>query len=174
MRKVKEPNLPSVVVSEGRKKSLFENVSLVVDHGQSVCIIGPSGCGKSSLLRVIGGLWGIDEGLVVRPESVCKDGIFFLPQRPYVFPGSLEANINYPIKASGIKSDTERAESILRLVHLGHLVDKYSMFGEENWAKILSTSEMQRLNFARMFFHEPAFCLGTVADPFHCPSHLFH
>lgn len=170
MCKVREPIREQ---SSWRQKSLFENVSLVVDHGQSVCIIGPSGCGKSSLLRVIGGLWDIDEGLVVRPDSCCKDGIFFLPQRPYVFPGSLEANINYPTKASGITSDTERAEGILRLVHLGHLVDKYSMGGEENWPKILSTSEMQRINFARMFFHRPAFCLGMLPIFPHYPRRLF-
>ena len=62
-----------------------------VPKGESLCIVGPSGCGKSShglsfpdlsalssgrlggapvdtrsLLRVIGGLWGIEEGTVVR------------------------------------------------------------------------------------------------------------
>jgi ABC-type uncharacterized transport system fused permease/ATPase subunit len=75
---------------------LFKNLSLRVDRGHSVVIMGPSGCGKSSLLRVIGGLWPITAGTVCRPQKVGRDGVFFLPQRPYVFPGILADQITYP------------------------------------------------------------------------------
>src|SRR3954454_13973563 len=41
---------------------VFENLSLVVDEHQVVCLIGPSGCGKSTLLRCINGLDPIQSG----------------------------------------------------------------------------------------------------------------
>ena len=37
-------------------------VSLVVEHGQFVCLLGPSGCGKTTTLRMIAGLEAADEG----------------------------------------------------------------------------------------------------------------
>jgi len=142
------------------RHSLFESVNMVVKKGESLCIVGPSGCGKSSLLRVIGGLWGIDEGLVVRPKAVGRGGVFFLPQRPYVFSGTLQAMICYPNVSTGDLAEKERAENLLKVVYLEHLVRRYGMDTHVNWAAVLSISEMQRLNFARMFFHEPCFCLA--------------
>jgi len=140
-------------------RSLFEGVSLVVKKGESACIVGPSGCGKSSLLRVISGLWGIDEGVVVKPSKVGKGGLFFLPQKPYVFPGNLLQQIIYPATLDN-NPDEGKARDCLKLVHLQQLLNKYGLQTEMNWSNILSFSEMQRLNFARMFYHEPAFCLA--------------
>lgn len=141
-------------------QSLFEGVNLKVKKGESLCIVGPSGCGKSSLLRVIAGLWGVDAGCVVKPRSVGRAGVFFLPQRPYVFVGTLQMQIEYPGDASTSEVGKNRAMEVLRLVFLQHLVERYGMDSEVNWKAALSISEMQRLNFARMFYHQPAFCLA--------------
>lgn len=124
-----------------------------------MCIVGPSGCGKSSLLRVIAGLWGVEEGVVVKPQAVGKNGVFFLPQKPYVFPGNLLQQIVYPAVVDA-DVDIQKATACLNKVHLSHLLEKYTLEKVLNWSSALSFSEMQRLNFARMFYHQPKFCLA--------------
>ena len=53
---------------------------------------GPSGCGKTSLLRYLRGLWHLkkDSGHVTNISGIGAGGILYLPQRPYVFPGTLQ------------------------------------------------------------------------------------
>jgi polar amino acid transport system ATP-binding protein len=55
---------------------VFENLSLVVDEHQVVCLIGPSGCGKSTLLRCINGLDPIDGGEIrIAGDRVSGPGV---------------------------------------------------------------------------------------------------
>ena len=49
------------------------------------------------LLRVMAGLWPTTSGKVRRPPRVGRDGILFVPQRPYtVAEGSLRTQVTYP------------------------------------------------------------------------------
>ena len=138
-------------------RALFERVSLSIKHGESMCIVGPSGCGKSSLLCVIAGLRGVGDGTVMKPSAVGRDGVFFFPQEPYVFPGSWLQQGLYPAVLDD-SVDVTRAQECLKVVHLTHLGAKYGLDKSLNWSAALTFSGMQRLNFARMFYHAPSFC----------------
>eukprot|EP00960_Hanusia_phi_P008289 236942-Hanusia_phi.AAC.3 len=74
---------------------IVSNLDLVVEQGRNLVIQGPSGCGKTSLLRYIRGLWHLkrEQGRVSSSLPVGTGGVMFLPQRPYVFAGSLQRQV---------------------------------------------------------------------------------
>ena len=51
-------------------KTVFEGLSLGVDEGARIGIVGQNGDGKSTLLRVLSGDVGVDEGRVIRTRGV--------------------------------------------------------------------------------------------------------
>ena len=50
----------------------LDDVNLVVDEGQFVCLLGPSGCGKSTLLDIIAGLTLPDKGRVLADDILVQ------------------------------------------------------------------------------------------------------
>lgn len=45
-------------------KKIIDSFSLELKQGESVCFYGPSGCGKTTLLRILAGLEGADQGSI--------------------------------------------------------------------------------------------------------------
>ncbi len=72
---------------------------------------------------VITGRWGVEDGTVVKPSADGRDGVFFSPQKPYVFPGSLLQQVLYPTELDDAV-DVTRAQECLNVVRLKHLVTK--------------------------------------------------
>ncbi|MFJ4376471.1 ABC transporter ATP-binding protein/permease [Pseudomonas japonica] len=128
--------------------ALLKDFDLRLHPGDSLLIKGPSGCGKTTLLRAVAGLWPYAEG-----EVRCPGGTeaLFLSQRPYLPLGMLRTAVAYP--ATGSPEDDQRLGQALREVNLGHLVDKLD--DSNDWARILSVGEQQRLAFARVLFNKP-------------------
>ncbi len=118
-------------------------------------MVGPSGCGKSSLLRAIAGLWNAGEGTIVRPEL---DQMLFLPQRPYMVLGSLRQQILYPNTKAEV--DDQELKQVLQQVNLADLDERFGGFDvEQDWAKVLSPGEQQRLTFARLLLNKPTYAI---------------
>jgi vitamin B12/bleomycin/antimicrobial peptide transport system ATP-binding/permease protein len=137
----------SLTVRSVANVALVEELNLELPPGSSLLIRGPSGVGKTTLLRAIAGLWPYVEGTVVRP--VGRQALF-LPQKPYLPLGSLRSCLHYP----GISAQTDdRAARILRRCHLGHLIDRLDE--EDDWTRILSLGEQQRLAIGRVLLNRP-------------------
>ena len=45
-------------------RTILDDITLDVLHGEFFCVIGPSGCGKTMLLRILAGLERPDRGAI--------------------------------------------------------------------------------------------------------------
>jgi len=130
---------------------LIKELSLALKPGDALLITGDSGCGKSSLLRAIAGLWQTGSGAIHHPPL---EEFFFLPQQPYLQHGSLRSQLIYPSAHSELSD--ERLLAILEQVHLPQLAERVGgLEAVQDWEKLLSVGEQQRLAFGRVLVHAP-------------------
>eukprot|EP00435_Cladocopium_sp_Y103_P025950 s1408_g6.t1 len=104
-------------------KVLFEKLSFEVSEGQSLLVSGESGIGKSSLLRAAAGLWKDGAGTI---ELCGRSSVFFMPQKPYMFLGSLKDQLLYPHVAHEIPETAIR--DALRRVRLEDLLEEHGLW----------------------------------------------
>ncbi|PNY22442.1 Peroxisomal long-chain fatty acid import protein 2 [Tolypocladium capitatum] len=149
---------------------LLESLSMIVRSGEHVLISGPNGVGKSAIARILAGLWPVYRGLVSRPKNIGQDGIMFLPQRPYLSPGTLRDQVIYPDGHVDMRRK-RRSEDDLKMIldeaKLGYLPDREGGWDtRKEWKDVLSGGEKQRMGFARLLYHEPQYAIideGTSA-----------
>ncbi|MBI4588538.1 MAG: ABC transporter ATP-binding protein [Candidatus Rokubacteria bacterium] len=140
----------------------LEQVDLIIEEGELVCVVGPSGCGKTTLLRIIAGFIPPTEGSVrldgspiERPDH--QRGVVF--QQPALYPWlTVEENVAFGPKMRGIQKDRRRelAESHLRLVRLWEFRHKAPYE--------LSGGMQQRVAIARVLANDPRILL--MDEPF--------
>jgi len=142
---------------------LVDDLTLRVETGSNLLITGPNGSGKSSLFRVLGGLWPLVSGHIVKPGvgSDLNKEIFYVPQRPYTAVGTLREQLIYPLtEDQEIEPLTfDGMVDLLKNVDLEYLLERYPLDKEVNWGDELSLGEQQRLGMARLFYHKPKFAI---------------
>jgi ATP-binding cassette subfamily D (ALD) protein 3 len=110
-----------------------------VKRGVNTVVTGPNGCGKSSLFRILSGLWPLTGGILERPSM---DKLFYIPQRPYLPPGTLRDQVIYPqSKQTMIRKGftDDHIRELLRYVRLDYVEEREGGFDSVNdWADVLS------------------------------------
>lgn len=131
---------------EGDK--LIEQLNLTVNPGEYLLVSGKSGAGKSTLLRALAELWPYGSGQIAMPDDW---RVMFLPQRPYLPLGTLRQAIYYP--QSVPENDETDIAALLDEFGLSTLRDKLDEV--DDWSRILSLGEQQRIAFIRILLFKP-------------------
>lgn len=132
---------------------LVRDLSVEVTANQRLLVVGPSGCGKTSFLRTVSGLWPPAAGQVERPP---EGDLLFIPQKPYMLLGSLREQLCYPQDPA--RFSDEQLRHVLEQVRLPELVQRYPDLDiKQDWPRLLSLGEQQRLAFARLLLSSPCF-----------------
>ncbi len=130
-------------------RELLNKLSLNLENAKSLLVTGVSGCGKSTLLRTLAGIWAYANGKISLPKDA---QVMFLPQKPYLPLGTLRRALIYPAAEKDSPSDEKLVEA-LKLADLPNLVEKLNV--SDDWSRILSGGEQQRLAFARVILQKP-------------------
>ncbi len=153
---------------------LIEDLNLSVGDNGHLLVVGPSGCGKTSLLRMISGLWTPQEGTVESPQP---GELLFIPQKPYMTLGTLREQLCYPQRPDPALFSDNHLRSVLELVNLGALVQRYPDFNiKQDWPRLLSLGEQQRLAFGRLLLNSPRYVIldeATSAVDVKTERHLY-
>ena len=141
--------LDDVEVRTPDGKQLIKPLDLRLNQGDTLIVTGKSGSGKTTLLRSLAQLWPYTSGTFRCPDG--PDQTMFLSQLPYVPLGDLRAVVSYPFEPGEIPDDELIA--MLNKVALPSCAKRLS--DVEDWSKVLSPGEQQRIAFARILLTKP-------------------
>lgn len=140
--------------SEGGREVL-KNLTANIPRGTRVLVVGSNEAARTALFRATAGIWPAGKGTVVRPPL---DEIFFLPQRPYLPPGTLRELV-VPSGQEQVITD-DQITTTLHDAGLGSIqVRAGGLDIEHDWSTILSMGEQQLLALTRLIFARPAFAM---------------
>jgi len=132
---------------------LVRDLSVSIPHGTNALIAGPNDAAKVALFRATAGMWEHGSGRIVRPGL---DAILFLPERPYVLPGTLRDVLRPTGQEGGIGD--EPMTTVLRALHLNGVLERVGGFDvDRDWAATVSLGEQQLLSVARVVLAAPRF-----------------
>ncbi|MGH8646666.1 MAG: ABC transporter ATP-binding protein/permease, partial [Gammaproteobacteria bacterium] len=132
---------------------LVKDLTVSIPEGIRVLISGPNEAAKVALLRATAGIWDTGEGRIIRPSP---EHILFLPERPYLPPGTLREVLLQTGKQLVMSKD--RILGALHELSIDSVLARCGgLDAEQDWANILSLAEQQVLAIARLLLAAPRF-----------------
>ncbi len=153
------------LISPQSGQILLNDLCVSIPKGTRLLILGCNDAAKVALFRATAGIWEHGHGRIVRPEF---KQIFFLPERPYMPPGTLRELLVRTGTETEVGDD--RLLEILRNMDLMPLVQRAGGLDEEqDWDELLSLGEQQMLAFSRLLLARPHFAfldrISTALNP---------
>ncbi|MFR4161346.1 MAG: ABC transporter ATP-binding protein SaoA [Paraclostridium sordellii] len=129
--KLKIEHVSKTFINNKVENKVLENINLDIKEGEFVSLLGPSGCGKTTLLTIIGGFQGCEEGQVLLNDKVVdKPGIdrAFVFQNYALFPWkTVKANVEFPMKQRKLSKE-EREKKLEELLEISDLKGREKMY----------------------------------------------
>jgi len=145
---------------QGRSVAVLGAVDLEIPAGELTVLIGPSGSGKSTLARLLNRLEDPDGGRILLQGAALSElpllelrrRIGLVPQQPFMFPGSVLANLQLPFRFRHLPVPGESDERLLEVLRRCGLAPELL----EREARSLSVGQQQRLSLARTLLPGPS------------------
>jgi vitamin B12/bleomycin/antimicrobial peptide transport system ATP-binding/permease protein len=135
-----------VLTPDGRR--LIDGVCLEIRERERVLFKAKSGAGKSTVFKIMAGIWPFKNGRIQGPAQTDS---LFLSQVPYLPQGTLRQTLLYPNIKLPVTNEVLGAR--LKQFGLAHLIEKLDV--DEDWQKILSPGEQQRIVLIRALLLKP-------------------
>ena len=149
--------------------AVLGDIDLEIPEGQFVALLGASGCGKTTLLRTVGGLESVTDGVIrvgsrqvtagaaERRRALAEVGFVFQDHNLLPWRSALE-NVALPLESrrEGKRERQRTAAEMLDMVSLGHAGDKLP--------HEMSGGMRQRVAIARALAYDPRVLL--MDEPF--------
>ena len=165
--KVPSVEFKHVTFSYGKKsEAIIEDISFVAKAGQTTAFIGSTGSGKSTLINLVPRFFDATEGEVLinnlnikeYTENALMDKIGYVPQKGYLFTGTVRSNILYGVenlKKSELDARMRHAAKIAQAHEfVTKLKDQYDASISQGGTNV-SGGQRQRLAIARALAKQP-------------------
>ncbi|WP_367026611.1 ABC transporter transmembrane domain-containing protein [Methylococcus sp. ANG] len=143
---------------------LIDQLSVEIPAGGRLLIRGENQTAKVALFRATADLWNVGTGKIIRPGL---EDTLFLPERPYLPPGTLRESLLRTGGEDQIPDD--RIMATLRSLDIDSILVRVGgLDTEADWDDVLSLGEQQLLAFTHLLLLGPRFVFldrpGTALD----------
>jgi len=144
------------------KRPVLHDISLTVRPKEVVALVGPTGSGKTSIIALTHRFYEVDQGQVlvgghdVRDVTLDSLGatIGMVLQEPFLFTGTIEANIRYNTAGATTEDVIAAAKAVSAHDFIMHLPEGYqTMLGQRG--RNISMGQRQLISFARALVADP-------------------
>ncbi len=156
---LKDKNLITDKIVE---EEILKGISFTARNGEKIGIVGSSGGGKTTLLRLLAGLYGIDEGkILLNGRSLTTSELIALrrqvaivEQEPYLFNDTIYNNIRFGNGRASEEEIYSAAKQAYADEFIKQLPNGYKTIVGEKGAN-LSAGQKQRIAIARALIKKP-------------------
>ena len=146
---------------KGAEKQILKNISFSIKTGERFAIVGATGSGKSTIAKVLLRLNDIESGKILinnvntldLPLNCLRNQISYIPQKAYIFSGTIKDNFRFTNKNMTDEEMLEIAKVAQSYDFINSLPDKFNSFVAQGGTNF-SGGQKQRLSIARALSKE--------------------
>lgn len=144
------------------EEPVLSHISFTARPGETTAIIGGTGSGKSTVANLIPHFFPIQKGEILLnginiadyPQKTLRDKIGFIPQKAFLFRGTIESNIRFGKEDATMEEIIAAAKTAQAHEFIGGLENGYQSYVAQAGSN-LSGGQKQRVAIARALVKKP-------------------